>query len=425
MLEHHVPARRPSVLLIITDQQRYDAVGYIDNAVLTPNLDLLSVESVICTNSFVQSPQCQPSRAAILTGKYPSTLKVWWNDMPLNPAERTIANILRSNEYATGYFGKMHIDGVGSPNDVANHFGFDHSFLSSDWGKMAKSNPDHKQRIREARAEFYEPMSSHGWYGRLSGREFHHDEVIVDKAIEFIQSCENEYFCTVGFHGPHPPYSSPPPFSEMYDPALFDGPSDAFTYQNKKMSVDDWRHLKSQYYGCISWIDDNIGRLLRSVDNNTIVIFTSDHGDILGDHNLFSKGMFAYDGNVRVPLLMKLPGVRPIVYDHIVQSVDILPTICSFLDIKYPAVQGKNLHRAFKNGSRVNDLAFSMIGIKPRLKMIRSVEYKYWWCDNHEYLFDLRQDPSELVNIAHIDQNAASEMRLKLIKTLIESEYPI
>lgn len=424
----HARSDKPNILFILTDQQRYDAVGYVNQSIYTPNLNNLAEQSINCTQTIVQSPQCQPSRASILTGRYPTTLKMWWNDIKLDPSEQTIGNILRGVGYRTGYFGKIHIDGNGTHTDTARHFGFDDTFLYHDWVKFINSSgidgPRSKHRVIQ---EFYKAMESEPWVYKFSGRELHHDDMIVEKAIDFIDSSSLEpFFCVVGFYGPHPPYASPPPFNSFYDVESMQVPSIMReTYSGVKLTDDLWRQIKSQYFGSVSWIDDNIGRILQHVSNDTIVVFTSDHGDILGDHGYFSKGLFAYDGNVRVPLLMRFPTHRAVRYDHIVQSIDIVPTLLQAVGIDKPVgIQGKSLLDAFANGGRVNHWAFSGVGWRKRLRMLRTTNFKYWLAKD-EFLFDIQRDPSEAENIASVRKDIAQKMQFMLLKALVDIEDPL
>ena len=120
---------KPNILWIITDQQRFDSVGYVNPFIKTPNIDRLASSGIVCNNAYVQSQQCQPSRASMLTGRYPSAHKVWWNQTPLSKSEKTIANYLEPT-YQTAYFGKMHFTTTGDSWDSSlAHFGFNHSFI--------------------------------------------------------------------------------------------------------------------------------------------------------------------------------------------------------------------------------------------------------------------------------------------------------
>jgi arylsulfatase A-like enzyme len=157
-----------------------------------------------------------------------------------------------------------------------------------------------------------------------------------------------------------------------------------------------------------------------------VVVFTSDHGDILGDHNHFSKGLFAYEGNVKVPLIFWIPGLRHSLYSHLVQSIDIAPTLLRVAGGVAPGgVQGVNLIPGFLHDSPMVDSVGSMIGHHPRLRMVRTVRYKYWTYGGVEYLFDLLSDPGEMVNLAGSQPSVLSEMRFQLVQFLLRAEDPL
>jgi len=429
MLHHHVVRNsKPNVIIIITDQQRFDAVGYVNPNIITPNLNKLASESVICAEAFVQSPQCQPSRASILTGRYPTAHRVWWNETKLAPTELTIGNYFEAAGYSTGYFGKLHIDGDSDYTSVAKHFGFRHTFLSEDWqlmatGKLLQTGKSIPNRIRE---EFFGPMATKTWVGQLSNRSLHHEDMITTKAVEFIQSQTEPYLAVISYNGPHPPYAAPTEFSQLYDPSTLSVPKERVpNLMGHVLSSSEWRELKRQYYGAVSWIDDNVGRIL-SIDQSAIVVFLSDHGDILGDHGLFSKGIFAYDGNIRIPLLFKIPGVNPSDYRHLVQTIDILPTLLHAVGVGgTPGIQGKSLLEHFKSDTAANNYVISMLCHSQRLRMIRTKSWKYWVHGAREFLYDLQNDPSEERNIAHSGKHALHAARYGLLQALIHCEDPL
>lgn len=428
MLNHEVSKQTPNIIIIITDQQRADAVGYINNNIITPNLNKLAKKSIVCTNTFVQSPQCQPSRASILTGRYPTAHRVWWNGIRLAKTERTIGNYFQDAGYSTGYFGKLHIDGDSNHTSIAKHFGFQKTFLSEDWqaiatGKLLQTNKIIPNKISE---EFYGPMSTKTWTGKFSSREFHHEDVITTKAIEFIQSQSKPYLAIIGYNGPHPPYAAPAEFSELYDKSVISVPDKKVpNLMGYTLSDSEWKELKCQYYGAISWIDDNIGKILNT-DSSAIVVFLSDHGDILGDHGLFSKGVFAYDGNIKIPLMFKIPGITGRVYSHLVQAIDILPTILQAAMIQFPrGIQGKPLLNCFKTNAAANDYVISMLCHHDRLRMIRTKSWKYWIHGKNEFLYDLQNDPHEYENIRDKSPSALNAARYGLLRALINCEDPL
>jgi arylsulfatase A-like enzyme len=294
--------------------------------------------------------------------------------------------------------------------------GYDYWFTFADWVDLCKLlQQTSDTEIVTPHGEFSSIMKTKDWCGKLSRREMQHDEVITDKAIEYIRSAD-EFFAVVSYYGPHPPYAAPPPFSEMYDPAEMTLP-----HTLGERTEEEWQQIKSQYYGCTSWIDDNIGRLLCEVSDDTIVIFTSDHGDILGDHGLFSKGYFGYEGNTRVPLIIRAPDMVNRTYEHISQHIDIAPTILTLLNQEVPqSMQGKSLLSSANSNTSVNEYALSMVGDDPKVKILRTGDTKYWLRGDDEWVYDLSGDPLELENIAN-ELNLPS-LRKTLIKAMIEAE---
>lgn len=427
MIAHHEPSTHSkfNLLFIITDQQRADAIGYVNPLVKTPHINYLASRSVFCRNAFVQSPQCQPSRASILTGRYPTAHRVWWNETAVPTTEQTIGNYLARAGYYTGYFGKLHFDGNGSHSDVARYFGFQKSFLFEDWQQWVTAKHLSQKGASPVEMEFYGPMSRPTWTGEFAHRATHHEEVVTERAIEFMKTSAEPWCAMVGFHGPHPPYAAPSEFSSQYALDDMSVPSmPVLTYAGHRMSPDEWRQLKRQYYGSISWIDECVGKLTAAAGLKTVVVFTSDHGDILGDHGYFSKGLFAYDGNIKVPLIIRIPGFGHRDYEHLVQSIDVLPTVFRTLGVPIPrGVQGVDLTHGFNTNQPVNDLVMSMIGYSPRLRMIRTHSHKYWIYGNEEFVFDLVADPGENVNLFPGSPTAA--MRFQLLQALIRSEDPL
>lgn len=378
--------------------------------IYTPNIDGLAKQSIICTRAYVQSPQCQPSRASIWTGRYPTAHRVWWNGIDLNKSELTIADYLRGEGYETAYFGKMHL---GSQSD----YGFTTKYLFEHWQQET-------QRNKTIKNEFYDVMKKPTWTGNSITEKIHHDDVIVDRALMFLENHKSKYFAVVSFNGPHPPYLSPERFNSRYK-SKFDNISGVPNLNDHTMTDADWNLLKQQYYGCVSWIDHNVGRILNSISDDTIVIYMSDHGDMLGDHGLFSKGLYMYEGVVRIPLLLRLPQYGDMRYYDLVESVDIVPTLLEYLNIPInPRIQGKSLMKSFRENSQAHRSICSMIGYEQRIRMVRTNNFKYCQCGDQEVLFNLNADPGETNNIVLDNPEFLSNMRFELIKKLVQCEDP-
>lgn len=376
----------------------------------TPNLDALAARSVVFDNAYVQSPQCQPSRASYLTGKYPTAHQVWWNHCPLAARHGTLPLFLP--DYHHAWFGKL---------DVMRRGLFRRCWTYEDWRRNADP---------EANWDVDRVMRTPTWTGRFEAdRSLHHEDQATALAIDHVRTSPSPWFVGVSYYGPHPPYAAPYPYNQMYNPqavpisrAIREG-----RIQGNDMgyvpTVAEWQRTIAQYYGQVSWIDDNIGQLLAAVPRDTVVVFASDHGDILGDHGLFSKGIYAYEGNTRVPMMMTLPNFAPQIYGGLVQAIDLVPTLLDLTGHPLPrGLQGKSLLPVLSGYDR-NEFALSFIGRTDRLRMIRWANYKYWVVADREYLFDLAADPSEEVNIT--TPTLVSEARFRLLRALISAEDPL
>ena len=428
-------SNRPNLLFILTDQQRYDAVGYNNSILQTPNISQLAAKSIKCTHAIVQSPQCQPSRASLLTGFYPDNINMLWNEMDIDLQYLTLANILQDYGYDTGYFGKLHFQNKNvDRHQLAARFGFGESFLTEDWLRhinliQHEYNCDHIIDYHKAMATGPDRERSKDYIGpwttKLKSHHLQHEDMVYHKAHQFIKKRSNSrkpFACFVSFQGPHPPYASPPPYNSMYDDAPLPIPNKIIpTFFGAKLTEAYWRNIISQYYGSISWIDEYIGKLVSQMCDNDLIVYTSDHGDILGDHGLFSKGVYTYEGNTRVPLLVKLPNTKStITYQHIVQLIDLLPTVLTVLDIDLPyEVDGKDCSKAFLNNVKINDFAISTIGFPKgepaRIYMIRTDKHKLVVNNTNQQLFDLVLDPKENVNQIGNDEYSETVTNLKKI----------
>tara|TARA_R110000751_G_scaffold71196_2_gene143971 strand:- start:929 stop:2278 length:1350 start_codon:yes stop_codon:yes gene_type:complete len=438
-----------NVLFVLCDQLRHDSVGYINPLVSTPNIDKLATQSFQFTNNFVQSPQCCPSRASILSGSYPNSIKMWWNDSKFEPDSPTLGQIFKGAGYQTAYFGKWHLQGNSNPNQMASHHGFDTNYLYNNWKSEYKHTDSYK--------EFMESFECKGLIGAKEHPEKHHDTIMTDKAIDYINR-SGEFrdilrsggnsFTLLSYHGPHAPYSAPQKYLDIYDDSkLLELANFSKTKVHSRFVLDksEWSDLRRRYYGCISWIDDHIGRLLNSCDlSNTIVVLTSDHGDILGEHQLWDKGLYAYDPVVRTPLLIKVPGMASKIYDGLTESVDLFSTLLSVNNLHGTIYNRNDLVSLASNQLPGKEFVFSCIGkYQPRVRMVRTKEFKYWWGFTEpgcmEYLFDLKKDPQEsnnlfnqLAELCKRKHNQSqffnryyenlSQMRQLLIKAMIYSE---
>lgn len=358
-------ARPPNLLFLWTDQQRHDTLAVGGNTALAmPNLNRLAAASTAFTQAHCTQPVCTPSRGCIMTGLYPHAHGAVDNNRPLHPHVRTLAEYLPPKQYATGYYGKWHLG-----DELFAQHGFE------EWvGVEDMYNPHFSPgRDRSARSHYHHWLLAHGQTPR-NGKVFGRGEsarlpedlgkpaFLAEQAGDFIRRHNQHPFALyVNFLEPHMPYFGPrdnqyPP-ADVALPENFNAPPNAaqplrlrlkqallaaYGYEgNPLLSEADWRRMIANYWGLCSLIDTHIGRILQTLENeglldNTLIVFTSDHGDQMGSHRLLAKSvMFAE--STRIPLLVRLPGQRTgQLIDRRISQIDLMPTLLDALGLAVP-----------------------------------------------------------------------------------------
>lgn len=313
--------RRPNILIIYPDQWRADALGCAgDPVVRTPHLDRLARAGLRCTHAFVANPVCTPSRGSFMTGRYPHTTGVTHNEAPLSVGEVCFAESLAAAEYRTGYIGKWHLDGDPRP-------GFVPSERRHGWYYWAAFNRGHR---------YYDGVYFRDTPEELPTPGFEPDYQ-TDLAIDFLTTAtpSDQPFCLLLAWGPpHTPLEPPARHRDTYRPIEMPLPASV-----PPAVAEQARAERARYYGLITALDDNVGRLLDALDrlgltDDTIVLFTSDHGDALGEHGRFRKTI-PYDEATRVPCIVRWPGHAPAdaTTDAFWHSVDVAPTLLSLCGV--------------------------------------------------------------------------------------------
>ena len=458
--------KRPNILLIYTDQQRWDAMGVNGNDdIQTPNLDRLANEGVNFDHYFIQNPVCMPSRVSFLTGQYPSTLGITHMGVPVPEDIVTLPKLLRNSGYHSANIGKLHFlpHANRDHSEVHPDYGFDHLEISDEPGcyedayrawvrKEAPDQLDHLSLGLPPLAEQWhkmmnvkdgvfhpderfpkEPVPFRG------GDDYTHTAWVASRSIQYMKERAQEgrpFLCVSGIYSPHSPWVAPQRFLDMYDPeevALPSFPPEADEKRNAEHYSDEELRLARQgYYGMVSEVDHHVGRMLDSLDelgiaDETIVVFTSDHGEWLGEHLKYGKGYPGHDCVSRVPLLMRVPGIEG---GHrvssLVEGVDVVPTLLEACGASVPPhLQGQSLCSAFRGGDGPEkDVALMEF---TGWKMIRSENYRYvTHAEGQEFLYDLSAEWGEYRDVSddpdHAD--ALAEHRHLLIKRLVEMEKP-
>jgi len=433
-----VAAERPmNVLFIMGDQHNAGALGCAGNPdVKTPNLDRIAREGVRFSNAFCQTGQCCPSRYTIWTGRYAHSHGLRWNGVREPLDDVTIGEILRDAGYATATIGKHHM--MHSPSE----HGFEHVVDQPQYRAMVERDG---QLLSHQRGDWL-PINISGPVGRSHADNEHHPSGFwASEAIQFLDAHADGPFCMwLSFYGPHTPIVPSLPWADMYDPATLGLPSnfgeeredlpDMLTRGRQKFAAaltpERHREVLAYYYGLVSQIDYNIGRVLDELDrlglaDNTIVVYSADHGEMMGEHCTWTKFTLNYDPTVRIPLLIRAPGIaaRGTVVDELVGSVDLMPTLCELTGYDTPdKVQGRSLVPLLRGDDVAwRDVIFSEIGYPGnaagRCVMARSLTHKYVHHENYgrpfEQLFDMVHDPGEVHNLIDAADQAEPLARLK------------
>ena len=366
----------PNILWICTDQQRYDTVHCLNNPhIHTPVVDRLCAEGVAFTRAYCQSPVCQPSRASFLTGLYPNTIHVNRNGnayFPANERGRLITRRLADRGYDCGLAGKLHIasgwTGV-EPRVDDGYRVFDFSLSALQFVGRGNAYTDWLSRI----GRLDEAIDTSGIDpARNSGARYrpdippvlHQTAWCADRAIEFMeQQRSGPWLMSVNIFDPHGPFDAPLSYQQRcldkdLPPAIY-GERDADTQERLRGAFfqqysgapgDKQRRQKASYYGMIELIDEQVGRMLEALSrtgqrDNTVVIFMSDHGEMLGDHGLTAKGCRFYEGAVRVPLVISWPGRfrQGVVADGLVELTDVAPTLAELTGEPLAWTNGRSL----------------------------------------------------------------------------------
>lgn len=450
--------KKPNIVVITTDQQRFDTVSAYGKApygvkVKTDHLDQLAAEGVRFTNAFTCCPLCSPARTSFLTGTYPHTHKTMTNtnlhplDNQIQPGDDLVINGLREEGYHTAYVGKWHVNNDINPDE----FGYEHFVGLGDYDRYRAT-----LEIPAAPQTKYYATAMGGYGDDPIDLERSRPAYLTKAAIGYIEQFAKEeqpFFVRLDFHGPHFPSVIPEPYASMYRPEDIQPIPSFYDDMTRKPAVQhntpkyweadrftwqDWQKLIAKYMGECTLIDDMVGRVLDKLaelglDEDTLVLFSTDHGDHLGAHKIWDKAFALYDDNCHVPLLARWKGRIPansVCTEFVSHYVDMCPTILEAAGAQIPEqVQGQSFlplclgQKQERKPYIVSEFHGSHMGFYT-IRSIRTEKYKYiFHTGADDEFYDLSEDPYEMSNRIEWPEYAdmVKELKLHLVEWMRET----
>ena len=453
----HSKRERRNVVLLYCEQFQHDVASFAGGPAKTPNLEKFAAGAVNFRTACTTTALCSPARGALFTGRLGHRTGMednpygWHSrDTALDMRHTTLIEWARQKDYFVGYFGKWHLGHNGPIHRGAQRYpaaGFEPPRIP---GKTMKPDFSLTRPFYEKGRTFPEKR---GFYATAKGSyETCPSHNVAQSGVGFLKEAaerDQPFFLTASFMAVHPPYDVPAPYNTMYDwrstslPAnLHDNFANKPSYQadvmwpfhdTAHMSEDDWRRCTAFYHGYVTLLDRALGELLDAIEanhlrENTLVVVIADHGDMTGAHNRYDKGPYSYDEVMRIPLLVRWPGMAPREVVRHVHSMDVNRTIVEWAGLEPvdPNVDSRSLRPLMERGDsgwNVPDEAFYRYewynGLWFGVRAIRTPEFKY--CFNPagiDELYDLRKDPAELNNC--IDTPAVASVQRNLEDRLLE-----
>lgn len=455
---------RPNILMIMDDQHRWDYLGcYGADFVDTPNIDRLAARGTRFSHAFTSAPVCAPARIGLASGMHPLRIGTTDNDSYLPPEFPTYYQRLRDGGYRVGCIGKLDLakpdkyNGRYGDRPKTYSWGFTHpeecegklhaalgypkepphgpytNYLN-DKGLLDVFCQDYWERIK-IRSQI------HGSHDSPLAAEDYEDTYIGRRAAHFIETIPDDFpwHLFVSFVGPHDPFDPPTEYAEQFRsvrvPESIPGNSNQkpqwIREDQVEFTQDELAHVRRQYCALIKLIDDQVGMILaalekRGVLDSTYIVFASDHGEMLGDHNLFLK-RFAYEPSIHIPLICAGPGIpEGVVSSAFVELIDLNPTVCELANLSpNPNMDARSFAPVLR-GNETHHRDY-IVTAMPNWRCIRTDRYKY--VDNYNVapeLYDLIADPDEIVNVASQQPKIVSELQKQLNRHFLsEGSTPV
>jgi arylsulfatase A-like enzyme len=476
-----------NIIFITADQLAASYVGCYGSGInSTPQLDELAKNGMRFERCYTTAPACAPNRATFLTGRSPGIHGIISNNFALATDTPTYVTVLREHGYRTGGFGKFHQTPMYLPEpETVDFLGFDESVVTEDpkWGPWLQwikeehptyyrtalamcwnygDRPFDEAFINEwqtAKRDILMPLKEQsdwsGMYPSPLPAELHDTTFITNKSIDFInrhmtQHPNKPFFCHVSYVDPHDPYDPPAPYHTLYNPEEMADPlpaewiEDGITALDKNRDYVNFRSIcdnpaaikkwRALFHGSLKFLDDQIARIIhflkeKDLFENTIVIFTTDHGEMMGDHGLIAKAMPHYDNSIRCPLIVSGGNIMPGITDRLTCTLDFYPSICEFAGIvpdQIPPLEGKSFagvcigqqeKHPWEEVAVILGEATTVI-TDDGWRLTRYIE------SNEAQMFNLKKDPNELSNLyKHPDYAAKREELLERLIAISTRPY--
>ncbi|NLP46417.1 MAG: sulfatase [Epulopiscium sp.] len=457
--------KRPNLLFLFADQWRRQAMGFMnEDDVITPNMDQFAKGSRVFDHALSCTPLCSPHRAALLTGRYPITTGVFTNckigaEIGLQPDEMGIGEVFKQEGYQTAYIGKWHLDVPEQNYEEEPESG------ARNWDAYTPPGPRrHGFDYWYSYGTFDQHLQPHYWKDSKEMIQVNEWSVKheTDVAIKYIKDHKDNgpFSLFISWNPPHSPYDQvPEKYKKLYEdkeitlrPNVSKGPFSAHTGEKLGGTQEELIEKTKNYFAAVTGIDEQFGRLLTFLEeeglaDDTIVVLSADHGDLLGSHGMMAKHVW-YEESVGIPFLIRWPENIPVGRDRetLINSVDVMPTLLGLMGLPIPdTVEGIDLSQAIKGedgirpdaaflacypGRDVFLQAFEKAGLDPKSKgwrAIRTIRYTYvihtgYWPDEKtvvRYLYDNQEDPYQM-NPLEIKDPKEHEVAKQLDKVLWE-----
>ena len=448
--------KKPNLLFILTDEQRFDtSAPYGNDKIITPNLNKLGEEGIVFKNAYVSQPVCSPARSTILIGLYPHTNGVTSNNIPLKEEYKTLPEMVDDPDYATAYIGKWHLT-----RELDAWHGFETRISTEDYytREDTSKNSDYNYWLRQ---NGFEPDNEDKTFSRTFASnlpyQFSKTKFMELKAIEYLENHQNNPFILyLAFLEPHSPNNGP--FNDLHDTTLVTLDSTYFMELPREMPLryhmkrgyhydESTKKVFANYWGLVHQVDLSVGVVLSKLrslglEENTIVVFTSEHGKMMRKFGITGKTVM-YEQSSRTPWMMKIPEINAIEIDQRVSQIDMVPTLLDVMNQPIPAhLQGKSLMPLIKGEIAENDPVFlewnpfphwkSQVNdcpewankadcekaVQTRIRTVVTQDgWKFNWSSSDKsQLFNLNEDPQEIKNLFY---DEAYQDTIKALQDLI------